>query len=202
MGRNSIDMALVPDLSWGHLKVRLNPEVQERLSPFTETLDRANGAFWFTHKINWPDTEIKRRESYLRASLAEYMSMEDTLPRDLEKNGISKRAVKIYDFQNPVLHIVRMLRNIEIHLRSSTLSSDKIPAVAGDVRFNNRVWFINDLEFDQVVSDLDNAQYYSEEDLRMLIEWFNDAQKRMGVEELIRRAVTTFARHIADEYTL
>ena len=202
MGRNSIDMSLVPDLSWGHLKIRLDPELQERLSPFSETLDRANGAFWFTHKINWKDTDTKRRESYLRAGLAEYVSMEDTLPRDLEKNRISKPAVKIRDFQDPELHIIRELRNIEIHLRTSTLSSDELPAVAGDIRFNNRIWLIDDLQFDQVVSDLKNAKYYSEKDLRMLIEWFNDAQKRMGVEELIRRAVTTFARHIANEYAL
>lgn len=200
MGRNSIDMSLVPDLGWGHLKNRLDPQLQERLSPLPETLDRAEGAFWFSHKINSTEEDIKRRESFLRASLAEYVSMEDTLDRDLDKAEISDEPVRIRDFEDPVLHIIRELRNLELHLRTSELSSDEIPAISGDIEFDKQIWFVNDLEIEHVLNNLYNARYYDDDDLRKLIDWFNPAQRLMGIGELIRRAVITYARHIVNEY--
>ncbi len=201
MKKAEVDFSLACDLSWGHLIRKLKPELNAKLAQFPETHDRAVGAFWFSHLLDGEPLGLKQRESYLRAGLAEFVSMQDSLARDLKHAQISAQPLKIRECQEPEVHIFQYLRNLELHLQTSQVVSGRMNVVAGENELEITTWFIGDLDF-ALVAEARNAAWYSEPDLRSLVEWFNNAQKAWGIDELLRRAVIAYATRIVELYSL
>ena len=130
----SINIHNFPTIYHGHVCASLNKKVQNKLHKFPQTYSRAECAMSFCWFISGgKDTlfhdDLNRRnrlrEGFLRAALAEFVSMEETLIRDLDNTNSTKTAIKINNSSNPLLHILRELRNLEIHLNSSTLSAEQ-----------------------------------------------------------------------------
>lgn len=127
--------------------------------------------------------------------------MQDTLERDLQKVGIHEPALKIRECPQPEVHIIQYLRNLELHLQTSQIVSGKVNAVAGEHEMELTTWYVPDLNFERVAAAR-NAQWYSPDDLRRLTDWFNESQKRWGVDEILRRAVITYSEQIVERYSL
>jgi len=51
-------------------------------------------------------------------------------------------------------------------------------------------------------NDLDNAKYYNEEEIIIMLDWFEQAQNEWGINEIIFRAVNYFCMEIIEFYQL
>lgn len=196
----ALDFNLLPQLDSYRVFLSLGDEIKTALAKLPETLARANGACHHCHKVR-SDGPIEAKESALRSALAELVSMEESLGRDLNNAGIGAAPVKITESQNPLLHIVRELRNLEIHLQTSRLKSvEKEVTYVGD-NYQIDIWVAGDIT-ESGFMKLRNAKRYKREDVVKMVDWFNWAQKEWGINQLIYRAVVEYCRMIIKTYSL
>jgi hypothetical protein len=134
--------------------------------------------------------------------------MEDALQRDLAQAGRSEPVARIACTADPLLHIIRELRNLEIHLHSSSLTAHEITVFWRDRTNPDRehaltddAWCIDDLT-PQRFSLSRNARHYTQANMQRLVKWFNAAQQEWGVAELVRLAILRYRRLIIDRYQL
>lgn len=211
-----LDFDLLPNFNSSSAWYSLNNELRTSMAKFPQTIDRAESSLHFCWAIDngsvvfeKTDTRsVKRREGYLRASLAEFVSMEETLKRDLTPLkrdltplGISATPLKINHSKNPLLHMIRELRNFEIHLYSSKLSSATRTAIYANENIEIDIWMVGDIQ-ESNFRKLRNARNYDDKDISKLIDWFNNAQKHWGIHDLIHRAVTAYCDEIKTTYSL
>jgi len=214
--QHNIDFSLFPDLSSSKIRYALDDNTVTSLSQFPLLLERAENAVrfcWFVISLesvlSLNEPEITRlRQGFLRAALAEFVSMKDVLKQEIESRSIQKEIISITNSENPLLHIIHELRHFEIHLHSGELNPDKIPA-----RFNRKtepeiwheielsIWMIDELTTDKF-SKLRNAKYYRQNDLENMVNWFNSSQSQWGVHYLIFLAVEYFCNEVIHFYSL
>lgn len=146
------------------------------------------------------------REAFLRASLSEFVSIEDTLERDLETLAIPKKPIRIFNLKHPLLHIMRVLRNLEIHLTSHQLSQSKKDVVMafGETEHHTQttVWTIDDLTVERFQKPRGVKDRYSPTEIEEMVKWFNVAQGDWGVNDLLFRALCEWASAIVRTYSL
>ncbi len=212
---NQLNLDNFPNIEHYNPFISLTKEIETKLSLFPQTFNRAQGSLrfcWFIigdeQTLFTPDEDSRNalRESFLRASLAEFVSMEQTLERDLENTGNRNSAIKIYNSSNPLLPMLRELRNLEIHLTSSTLSAKKIELI---IQQNNAeqqnipvlIWYIDNLTPSDFLSTR-NAKYYNPTELERAAGHFLDSQKKYGIKELILNGVTSYSEEIINQYNL
>ncbi len=136
-------------------------------------------------------SDVKRREAFMRAALGEYVSMEEAIRWDRPHGS----PPQIKDSRNPLLHIMKELRNLQFHLLSSPLKSQQRSVIFASRQCDMPVWYVEDLR----VTDFDrskNAQFFTPDDLKRMIQWFNENQRLWGVTELILHAVRAYAEEI------
>jgi hypothetical protein len=193
---NQLDFSLLPPLQTGSMFSALKSEIDAKLKQYPATYDRANGALSFSAKIcNTPKandgSNLKLREAFVRAALGEFVSMEEAVYYDAPNGNNGK----IKDSRNPLLHMMKQLRNMQFHLMSSTLNTSKKPIVWASQESTITLWYVQDI----AVSDFDrlrNANRYSASDKTQLISWFNSSQKEWGINQLILEAVNAYATEI------
>ncbi len=134
--------------------------------------------------------------------------MEESLSRDLRRIEISAPPLKCYQTPEPLLHIMRELRNLEFHLTSSPLNSEKRKVKFGRMSraeeasdFEHEAFFIKDISV-AGFKQLRNARHYKEEDIVRLLQWFKEAQRAWGIDDLVVRAVTRYSELIIEKYQL
>lgn len=209
-----LDFSSLTRPNFRELYIGLPFEIEEAINVFPETSGRFEGALkfcWFVSAT--PDSlhadepkATRIREAFLRASLAEYVSTEDTLKRDLVKLNIKGKAIKTTDSTNPLLHIMRELRNLEIHLTSSQLSKSRkaVKLIVSDAEHQSQttIWTVNDLTV-QKFRELKFARNrYSREEIEKMVNWFNEAQHDWGVNHLLFRAIVDWATEIVKAHLL
>ena len=180
----------------GSALVQLPEELKKKLTRYPATYARAQGAMFFTAKIsNEPSSDdgsdIKNREAFMRAALGEYVSMEESISYD-DPHG---QYPKIIDSKNPLLHILKQLRNMQFHLISSPLKAINHNVIWASKEFEMQFWYVQDItmtEFDR----LRNSNKYSISDKNKMINWFNENQRVWGINELILQAVTMYTEEI------
>ena len=201
----ALDHSLVPDLTAGTVIYFLENDLIDGMSRFPETTERAKSAVRFLsgeHGSYGTEHEKARsHEAYLRAALAEFVSMEETLPRDLARANIIGAPIRLTNSPNPLLHIVRELRHLEIHQRTSLMSHFSIKALWGEARkpIDFQVWYIDPITV-PAFKRLRNAKYYSDADIADMLNWFEDAQKQWGISEIVLRAIKEFCKLIIKQY--
>src|SRR5438552_618665 len=171
----TLDFSLLPQLDFYFVFLSLNEKTRTSLAKLPQTLARANGACHFCHGVR-SDGAIETKESYLRAALAEFVSMEESLERDLNNAGIVAAPIKIYESHNPFLHIVRELRNLELHLQTSKLKSVEKDVIYVSENHQIDIWIAEDITESDFMK-LRNAKHYKRDDVVKMIAWFNWAQK-------------------------
>lgn len=206
--KNILDFSLVPDLSYVKAWAELDKDLIKALDRLPNVLGRAKNAINFCARVSAESVCTQLREGFLRAALLEFVSIEDVLIQDLKNAKINSKPLKCYHTKNPMLHIIHELRNFEIHLHSGKLSSTTISAFWGNIEYpenaspiKHKVWMIDDLTEDGF-SRLNNSMYYTKDQIKGLVEWFNTAQKEWGVNFLIHIAVESYCRAIVQQYSL
>ena len=208
----NLDFTLLPDMSRGSVRTASGENTSRKLSVLTQTFDRAQSAMQLAYYLNSVETffshaDSKLRESFLRASLAEFVSMEETLIRDLKRNGITNKSIiKATDSANPLLHIVRELRNLEIHLHSSSIHTSRtkfyLPHQTEpdkDLEIDLDIWFIGDISITDF-KHLRNSKRYNNNDIVDMLNWFNKSQKIYGIHEILRMAIQEYSELIITFY--
>jgi hypothetical protein len=91
----------------------------------------------------------------------------------LVKGGIEAKALRISDLPNPLLHLMRELRNLEIHLTSSQLSKAKkdVTVILFDTEHQSQttIWTVSDLTVEKFQELGYTKKRYSEEEIREMV---------------------------------
>ena len=192
---NHLDFSLLPSVDVGRTFWSLPPEIAAGIENHPETLLRAKAASHFCGLAPYPertgDENLRLREAYLRAALGEFVTMEDALRSDCPAN-----PRRIVDSQNPLLHIIKQLRNLQFHLQTSILTPEQQRVLFRGDEHDMDIYHIGDLD----VSDFDklrDARRYTDSDKIQMLAWFNQSQRVWGTADLVRRAVEAFASEIA-----
>jgi hypothetical protein len=206
----SLDSSNFPKLDSFHVFTSLKKEVKNILPFYPQTYCRAECAMQFCWLILGNKEQLftddltkqnRIRESYLRASLAEFVSMEDTIKRETN----SKNPIKLNNSSNPLLHILRELRNLEIHLTSSTLSYRTENVIWGEGEIQQaleiKIWSINNLKPEDFL-ELNNAKHYDKQELIKAADIFLKLQSKWGINEMIFQGINLFCEEIIDCYGL
>lgn len=209
-----LDLSLLTRAYSHEIFVCLPEQIETAIDVLPETSARFLAALKFCwYASGTPDTlfadepkATRLREAFLRASLSEFVSIEDTLKRDLEAIGITGRSIKIFDLRHPLLHIMRVLRNLEIHLTSHQLSHSEKDVVMefGGVQHQTQttVWTIDPLTIERFCQPRRVKSQYSPTDIEAMVHWFNAAQRDWGVNDLLFRAICEWASAIVRTYSL
>jgi hypothetical protein len=120
--------------------------------------------------------------------------------------GIKAQSIKITDLPNPLLHLMRELRNLEIHLTSSQLSkaNKDVTVIIFDAEHQSQttVWTVNDLTVEKFQELRYARNRYTKEEIEKMVNWFNEAQYDWGVSDLLFRAIVEWASAIVKTYSL
>lgn len=94
--------------------------------------------------------------------------------------------------ENPLLHVVELLRNEQVHLQAIQLSPGQVSLwmklVPGAVPVNVTRWFVPRLDAATLCRRREARAYGSQ--LNDLIEWFDSVQRPLGVGDVLQRAAT------------
>ena len=204
-----LDFSLCPDLSSRWLFYALPEALEKSLERgLPETLARLEGALTFGYFVSFAEIKpadepkaTRQREACLRAALVEFASSDEALGRDLAATG--RAPLRIHDCPEPHVRAIRELRNLEVHLRASPLSSEKkdvLTRVGGEEsETQTEIWTIDALT-EAEFSQLRNAKYYTQAEIRQLVAWFNQAQDAWGVDHVLYLAIRTYAEKLESRY--
>ncbi|MDD2997555.1 MAG: hypothetical protein PHV05_00760, partial [Candidatus Riflebacteria bacterium] len=170
--KNSLNSSLLPEIEGIPLIFSLPDHIVNAFSDLEDTHNRARCAIYFALQISKNSTQIFR-EGYFRAALTEFVSMDETSKKELGK--IKHRS--LISSQNPLLHIMKQLRDLQIHLVSNHLDSSTHTISFHGTDYQLQKWHIQkELTLDDF-ANLNNRKFYKDYDLRQVISWFNETQK-------------------------
>lgn len=198
MSNNSkINLSKLKPITKGHVFVRLD-ENNNLLSAFPETLERAKMSLYFAQQIgltkaSLPENHIKIFEGYFRASLCEFVSMEDALKRESKNNST------LFSTKHPLLILLKLLRNLEIHLKTRKLSTQPRQYLWEYTQqiIDVDVFIVNEIELSDL-KKLDGYEKFKNEENNLIqtLNWFNNAVKQWGIIEMIIIGVNEYASEI------
>jgi hypothetical protein len=184
----------------------LENKTKNSLCNFPQVYQRSVAALQFRRQIsnsNGASDEIGEimKVAYLRASLMEFVGMEEMLKADLQIMGLRQEPLKMNATENAMLILLRELRNLQLHIKTITLSNDDRPAIYLGQERNISIEIIPLTDL-QGIKDVRNARYYDPGELDDAINWLNDAQMNWGIGDIIHRGVQVYADLIIDKYNL
>jgi hypothetical protein len=208
---HGLDFNLIPEFEFTPTFMCLPQELEEAMRIFPETAERMEGALMFCGQMRGCSPEkishaATRAGRYFRAALAEYASIEESFNRE-RPAGTPK--FELHDTENPLPHIFKQLRHLQIHLVTNEMAGRKISLVlknvpgAEPVEFT--IWMIKDLSEAQLNS-LDafkikkNKQHYTATQAAEIVNWINTRQTDFGIHDLIYRGVVEAAERIVATY--
>jgi hypothetical protein len=187
-----VDMAqLVPFRAPG-IFMRMDPDLEARICSFPQIAERIESCIRFCYQITRGDLGnggVADRQKYLRAALAEYVSIEEVAQGDLGRD-----SPKIVQTDDPRLHVLRLLRHANVHstpARIETFSRRAIwPGPDRDVEFDYVGYRIPDLNAE--IRKTKQSRCYSDTDLEAMISWLDRDQSEWGIQNTIVRAAERY----------
>ena len=197
-----INLSLLKPINCGHVFLTIADGIIEPLQSYPEILDRLTNSLAFVRRISG-NYEDRFRCGLIRAALTELISVED-VQKTLVKNGsLFGKGRKMNDSGHPLLCIVRELRNLEIHLSSAKVNSNKKnflwgnadnPAGATPVHWS--IYYVDNLSLHQF-QQLKNYRHYDSNQFASALKWFDQAQRCWGISEMLFRAISLFSDELA-----
>lgn len=179
----------------GNIVFSLDKNIKIRLKKYSYIVERLENSIYFANKIRYNNREEKgRAEGFLRASLCEFISIEDIL-------SIYEINLKIYKTKHPLLIILKLIRNLDIHIETNEIECNKQNMLWNEKEISFKMIFINNLTIDKL-KKTKTVKHYSLSDLQDLEEsliWFEKNCKEWGINEMILRAVNIYAKLIIKE---
>ncbi len=189
----------------------LPESVDSGLAALGNTHSRCVAALLFASKVRGEASSMGVNESelsvmriaYLRAALMEYVGMEEVLPIDLR--GLPTRQVPttIWGTENPMLILVRELRNIQLHLVNSELIRHPRKAylkAKPDQLINVSAHTILEADLDKLTISK-NAKQFNSQDFAKAVAWLKCTQLHWGIADVVIESIWEFARRIVVAHT-
>lgn len=177
------DSSLFPIFESGHTSP---PKMKFRRKDFPELHDCLSASIYMANQIELIEEGSiylridKLRPIYLRASLNELCRTED----------FCKSQNKPFWFpesDDPLLHMLKLLRNYHVHLSSNELSEGATLVKWGENEVVYNSFIIDNLHHEDL-KKLDSSEGYTDEQLIELVELFERAQRQFGIVQLIYNA--------------
>jgi hypothetical protein len=188
--------------------MRIDDDVAAGIAPLKRLSERASNAVRFAYwaggtsdTLRCPESEVQQlREGCFRAALTEFASMEEVQILDYKDLGIARTPIRLNETSNPLLHLFRELRNLEVHLRHSELRSVAKEVLWGHMERPDEaaaltisIWILDDLS-PKSFGLLRNAKNYTSDQIDVMISWLNASQAEWGIQEVFLLAVEAYCR--------
>lgn len=176
---------------------------------FSHTFNRIKGALTFISKVGG-DKDINISESFLKASLGEFVSAEDTIKEDSKNANIQKELFKLHKTDHPIFHILKEIRNYQFHLKPAEFQNKTIQATLAsnrgkdekEIEYHDHTFLIISNFGETEFRNLHNSKFYDQHDITQLISWFEQAQNEWGISDLVWRCINLLVAYIVDYYDL
>lgn len=168
--------------------------LRARLSSMPQTLERVDSAVMFAAHCSG---ESWRAAAFLRAALVDYCSIE-------EMQGVDRPACahfKLATSPNPLLHILALLRHLNVHVQSAEAAAHSINVQFKGQASDLDVYVISNLDPSNLAA-LKNGKHYNRADIDRAVAWFAAKQMMWGAGDLVRMGTELLAGAICDHYGL
>lgn len=135
-----------------------------------------------------------KKKSFLRASLSEFVSTEEIV--SIECNDFNN--LKILKTKNPLFHLLKQLRNYNVHINTTEIEKKKIIFGTEEqhrtntgLAYESEETIISDLTITEFNKPKDANRYLHNDKMKM-IDWFNINQRLWGTSHLILLATIQF----------
>lgn len=196
----TLNYDLVPEPEFTPTFMSLPSELEDSMQRFPRTLKRMKAVL--TNCCGIKISQPQQAENAFRAALTEFAAIEDLLNRELPEGNLKFRLL---DTDNPLPHILKQLRNLQVHLEGSSIAGHQISLwlknVPGAEPIDMLVPTIADLTDTQLL-ELDAFQkgYYSQAQASEMVAWINTRQLLFGIDDVIYRGVVEAAERITAVY--
>ncbi len=117
------------------------------------------------------------RAAYFRACLTELCRIED-VAKSL------KEPISFYGSNDPSLHLMKLLRNYQVHIASSELTTGQVTVQFAGEHMVHRSFIVDNISVTEL-RKLDSATPYSESQLEEIVALFESHQRKFGVVQLL-----------------
>ena len=177
--------------------------IHKDLKKLPLTNERAEGVFELATKIRGENHKLCG--IYLRASLGELVSMEETLKIDLPR----QTPLKLNEIENTLLHILRELRNFQFHLQNLELkvNETKITIISeNDPDFSfqgeDKLTVIDNLNIIDLKKLRNIKNGYTDSEILHMIDWMNFSQKEYSIQTLVLKGLKFYSTELVTHYGL
>jgi len=204
---NRLNYSLAPEPEFTYPFAALYPrELEEELRKLPRTHDRIQAALIACAEMDnskpGSDRARFKAESAFRSALTEYVAIEDTLNRELPAG---KPRFKLHGTQNPLPHVLELLRHLQIHGMANELSDITVSLwlknVPGAEPVDVPAWIISDLADAQLLKLNAFAEgFYTPAQAAEMVNWVKTRQTKFGIGDIIHRGILETAERIVKTY--
>lgn len=197
-----LDFSYLPIIDGMDIFKRHDLDVENALKkdgPLVEVFERSHAALMFFCGVGRDNDEIKN-SAYLRAGLNEFYSLEDAAKRDFRSMGQKIDPPKISSSPNPLVHIMYILRHVNVHAMISATIMHKTSVISRFGGEEHEIDWGSIILESATLKDLmkcgEAKSYYKDEDLQAASEWLDSVQCIFGVGEVFRRGLSSYCRDL------
>jgi hypothetical protein len=203
-----LDFNLIPEYEFTATFMSLPRDIEAAIRQFPQTEERIEGALMFCARVMNCDPDkvpdaARKAGAYFRAALAEYASIEEAFNRE---RPAGTPEFRLHGTPNPLPHILKQLRHLQIHLVTNEMAKQTISLVLKNVPGAEPVdviiWTIDDLT-DAQFNELDafkKKKHYTPAQATEMANWINTRQTQFGIHDLIHRGLVEAAERIVATY--
>ena len=203
-----LDFKLLESYESPGVFIRIDPEVESKLCGLPEVHDRVSGCVEFCYLLHagrvvtyksFEETlsteDVINRRRFLRAALSEYASMEDAAICDFRQNRLGA-PLKMRETGDPRIHVIRLLRHSNVHLKSTGLEVASRDAYweGPDGRQDFKYKWLYARDLGQMIRATRDANKYTPESLARMIEWLESEQMEWGIGHAVLRTAELYAK--------
>ena len=141
-------------------------------------------------------SKIALSAAFIRSSLCEFISLEEYISQTY--SNLNEEIYKISKFKDPIFHMLKLLRNYNIHVESSFLAEKSMQVrtlIKDSPEYEIRVNYISNLNLSSIKS-LKSGKYYTDDQILKMIECFENEQHEFGISTLIIKAALEYIERL------
>lgn len=198
---------LLPVIEHMDIFIRLDIGIENSLEiekgRLAEVYERVQSALMFFCQVKTEsESDLWRNAAHLRAGLNEFYSIEDAARRDFKLACLGKGSAKICDSKNPLLHLMYLLRNVNVHAELSNTDihhSSVVSNVGGDNHeIKLKALVLRRRTIDQLLRSEKAKKCYNHAELERAAEWLDRVQHIFGIGEVFRKGLSLYCGEILD----
>ena len=152
--------------------------------------------------VSKTDSEMEswRNEAHLRAGLNEFYSLEDAARRAFRRSGQSAPVPLLAKSSYPLIHVMYMLRHINVHVRPSATSVHDISIRLNDPDDSREFEWGAVMLTEETTSDLlahsEVKQNYAIDEMKQAMEWLLENQMAFGIGQVFRLGIEAYCKEV------